>query len=593
MFSKSILNSCSPPKPNGRQGGRSNYTRNDKLRRRQPVNILTKEKPNKPVLAEEAEPISMTVAQYIVKQLSAWGVRRIYGVIGDTTFDLLDELARQNEIAYIACRHEGAAALMASAEAKLTGRIGVCLATSGPGIANLLNGLADAAADRAGVLAITGQVDSDQIGTGTKQEINQQLLIQPIARQSELLAHPDALPQLLQRLLVHAVLHGEVTHLSIPKDGFRKKVRGEVVPYFPHLHQVVETPLQLWEDAARRLDSAMRPVIYAGRGAESASQELIRLAEKLGAPIITSLPARTLVPNDHPLYAGGLGQAGSECSSLILAECDLVLMLGATWWPDDYVPKQASVLQIDIDPSQMGKGHPLVQGIVADLASALPKINERLGQQPDRTSWKERTAKLREAWRLRIEGEAALEGSPTLPQAVMAELSDWLESDAIIAVDTGDHTLWFNRIYQAKREQRILISGRWRTLGFAVPAAIAAKLCCPERQVVAVAGDGGAVQTLLEFQTAVEQGLPITVLIINNGAYAMEKNRMLAEGMNTLGSVIRNPDFAAVAKALGGYGRRVEDRNGLREALTEAQKSPQPVLIEVMTTDTVVPHTSA
>ncbi|GIP33846.1 thiamine pyrophosphate-binding protein [Paenibacillus sp. J2TS4] len=556
------------------------------------MNAVIEEKLSKPVLAGQPELRTMTVSQFIVKQLKEWGVRRIYGVIGDSTFYLLDELSAQEDIQYIACRHEGAAALMASAEAKLTGRLGVCLATSGPGIANLLNGLADAAADRAGVLALTGQVATDELGTGAKQEINQQLLIQAITEQSELLCHPDALPPLLQRLLVQAALHGKVAHLAIPKDMFPKKVKGNIVPYSAHLHQQVRTPCELWEEAAEKLDAALRPVVYVGRGADKAAHEVVRLAEKLDAPIITTLPARPLVPNDHPLYLGGLGQAGSEPSSVLLAESDRVLMLGATWWPEDYVPAQAPILQIDIAPAQIGAGHPLAQGIVADLASGVSELAERLGRQPDRTEWRERTAKLREAWKQRMEQEAALEGSPLPPQAVMSILSGQVSTDAILTVDTGDHTLWFNRIYQAREQQRVLISGRWRTLGFALPAAIAAQLCHPERQVVAIAGDGGSVQTLMEFQTAAELALPIVLIVMNNGAYAMERNRMQVEGLSLMGSAIRNPDFAGIAAACGGYGCRVEDRNGLRAALKEAMARKHPSLIEVVCDDMMVPHTS-
>ncbi|WJH34557.1 thiamine pyrophosphate-binding protein [Paenibacillus sp. CC-CFT747] len=499
----------------------------------------------------------LTVAGYLIAQLEAWGVKRIYGVIGDANLRFLDELSRSSAIRYIACRHEGAAALMASAEAKLTGRIGVCLATSGPGAANLVNGLADAAMDYAGVLAITGQVETSKHGTRTKQFVNQQLLMQALTDQSRELVSGQALPELLHGLLVQALLHGKAAHLSVAKDVWEQKLTGRPIPYGSYLHQPLLTPREALEKAVEELSRAAKPVLYVGSGAGQVKEEVLSLAELLEAAVITTLPARPLFPNDHPRYAGGLGQAGSEAATVILRESDLILMLGATWWPDDYVPTQARLIQIDRSPANLAVGHPLLHGIVGDLADCLPELLAMVRRLPqaDRAAWVRRTAGVTAEWNSQLLMEAARETHPLSPQMIMREIADAVPPNAVIAVDTGDHTIWFNRIYQAKRDQTVLVSGRWRTLGFALPAAIAAKLAQPERPVLAIAGDGGSIQTMMEFLTAVEHMLPLTVLILNNASYAMEANRMKKAGLAPLGSSIRNPDFPKLAEACGGAGR--------------------------------------
>lgn len=534
----------------------------------------------------------LNAAQFIVAQLAMWGVKRIYGVIGDANLYVLDELAKQNEIRYIACKHECGAALMASAEAKLTGRVSVCLATSGPGVANLLNGLADAAMDGSGVLAITGQVETSKIGTHTKQYIDQQQLLKPLTEQTVLVTHPDALPEIMKASLIHCRHTGRLAHISIPKDLYKMPVKGNVFPYEPHLHQSLLTPDQPIKEAADLISKAIRPVLLIGRGISSVKNELRELAEAITGAVVSTMPARSFFPQDHPLYAGGLGQAGSEASSKLLLESDLIVILGATWWPDEYTPNEAPIVQIDKNADKIGIGHAVKAGIAGDLRHIAPKLltTIRATKQIDRSEWSRRIEAECRAWKARIENEANLDGSPIPPQRVMKLVSDYAARDAIIALDTGDHTLWFNRIFQAK-EQDILISGRWRTLGFGLPAAISAQLIYPDRQVMAIVGDGGFMQTMAEFQTAVDYELSIVVIILNNSAYAMEKNRMEVSGLQTLGSRLNNPDFALIAQACGGVGLKAENSQQLEHCLQQAFSQKSPTIIDVSTADTLVPHT--
>lgn len=534
----------------------------------------------------------LTVADYLLAQLALWGVRRIYGVIGDANLYLLDAIARQDQISYIGCKHECSAALMASAEAKLTGRIGVCLATSGPGIANLINGLADAAQDRAGVLAITGQVELSKIGTTTKQYINQQSLLAAIADTSELVVHPDALAEIVRNCLIRSQVMGKVTHLSLPLDMMNQKVNIRPVPYLPYLHQEQLFPPNLAAETAAKLSQARRPLMLIGRGAKAAAGVLVQLAETIGAAVVTTMPARSLYPNDHSLYAGGLGQAGSEAASTLISESDLILVIGATWWPEDYVHTEAEVVQIDMAVQNIGVGHPVHNGLIGDAGQIIPMMLERIQPLPGyREEWRTRIQDVAGAWKHRIEQEAADTSEPLAPQAIMKIVSEYADEDAIVTLDTGDHTLWYNRIFQAKRMQEILLSGRWRTLGFAVPAAIAAKLEYPNRQVIAVAGDGGVLQSIVELLTAVEYQLPIIVLILKNGTYAMESNRMQTAGLSLLGSQVFEPDFAKLAEALGGLGMTCKTTDELKVNLRQAIRAKKPALLEISAKPTMVPHT--
>lgn len=550
---------------------------------------------NEPVNADQRKPDQgLTVGQFILEQLAAWGVKRIYGVIGDANLYLLDDIAKQNKIQYVPFLDENAAALAASAEAKLTGKVGVVLGTSGPGLVNMLNGLGDAYADNVGILAITGQVDAKKIGTNTKQYIQQQQTASPIAAYSEMLSDADALPEMLHRFLVMSTARGCVTHMTVPKLMYRDKVKGAVTPYSAHFHQPLLAPENDVGETFRMIAEAKKPMFLFGRGAEGLTVHAVALAEALSAAVCATMPAKHVFPNDHEQFAGGLGLAGSEAASVLMAESDLVVIFGATWWPDEYTPPAARIIQIDAVRENIGVGHALARGLAGDLRFILPRFVQLAKgiseNKTDHSDWKRRTAQVRAQWLERIGNEAAQDGSPVAPQRIMKIIADCVAPDAIIALDTGDHTLWFNRIFE-NRGQRVLVSGRWRTLGFAVPAAIAAQLSMSGRQVVAIAGDGGVVQTLMEFKTAVNQNLPITVIVLNNRSYAIEMNRMELAGINKLGSTLNNQDFAAIANACGGTGYNASTAEEFVRCITEALNDKRPALIEVMTAPYKVPHT--
>ncbi|TCS95925.1 thiamine pyrophosphate-binding protein [Hazenella coriacea] len=529
-----------------------------------------------------------TVAKHLVDQLIAWECKRIYGVIGDANLYLLDELAKQDQIQYMGCRHETTAGLMASAEAKLTGKLSVCTATSGPGIMLLLNGLADAASDHAPVLAITGQVERRKLGTGTKQEIDQQRLLDPLALYTSMVSDPEAFPIQLNQAMRIAKAQGGVTHLSVPKDLWEEKVESSLFPPPPVSPRLLPNE-QEFTSILERINQAQRPILLLGRGSQQTKEDVLHLADKIKAPMIATMPAKSYLPHDHPLFVGGLGQAGSEVATELLQMSDLCMILGATWWPEDYVPAQIPTIQIDVTEINIGKSHPHVASLIGDLNDVVPKMVQRL-QTKENHNWYHLIQQKKAAWDQRVQEEVKQTTTPLAPQRVMEALSQAIDSEAVICLDVGDHTVWFERIFQFK-SQDVLISGRWRTLGFGLPAAMAAKCTATDRQVVAIVGDGGFATTMVDLITAVKYQIPITVFIMNNGSYSMEKNRMKVAGLHELGSDLLNPDWVALAHSFGADGFRVENEEQLVETIQKALRSPKVAIVDIICDDPIIPHT--
>ena len=534
--------------------------------------------------------MTRNVAQHFVQQLTLWGVERVYGVIGDANLYLLDELGKQQKITYIACRHETNAALMASAEAKLTGKLAVCTCTSGPGLDSIINGLADAWADRVPVLVISGQVQSTEIGLGGVQDIDQQLFIQPLAGFSSLVADSHGFPKLLNKAVKTALNKGGVAHLSIPKEIWQLPVSGGFFPLPVKAGPPVPSPEQI-QKAAQLIDKAKRPVILAGRGIEKAQYYAIQFAEKIQAPLMATMPAKSFVPNDHSLFVGGLGHAGTEISRELLEKADLCIVLGATWWPADYVPQTIQMVQIDAKAENIGASCPVAAPVVGEMTTALSQLIP-IVQQKRNEQYLAEIAEKKVEWNKRIQQESQVV-SPTdalSPAYAVSIVQKCVAADAIISIDVGDHTVWFERIFQYKH-QKLIISGTWRTLGFGLPAGIACQLAMPDRQVVSVAGDGGVAYSIIELITAVAYRLPITLIIMNNQSYAMEKNRMMVEGLHTLGSQIPNPDYAALAKACGAQSIRVSKPEELEQSIRDALSSRTTSVVEIMCTAPILPHT--
>lgn len=536
------------------------------------------------------EKTERTVAELMLDQLCMFGVKRIYGVVGDATIGLIDALAKQDKIKFIAVKHESTAALMASAEAKLTGGLGVCTATMGPGAANLLNGLGDAYSDKAPVLAITGQAQSDKIGTEYQQYIDQQELMKPFAAYSANLASPDATIEVLHKAVGTSLGQRVVTHVSVPKDIFVMTTARKPYP-LPHVIEGTSSfTKESLEKATGIMKTAKRPMILAGLGAASASKELENLADLWGAGILTSLGGKGLLDEASLHNLQGIGEGGNPYAADLFKEADVVLLAGTTWWPEGYVPTNARIIQIDRHFDKFVKDIPTELGIIGKTEVVLPLLTESLQGFSRSEDWVARCQEVKERWAQQDEKEGSTVGYPAHPSRIIRALEQTVAPDAILALDTGDNTVWMNRNFRQK-DQSVLFSGYWRTMGFGLPAAMAAKLVQPEKQVVAVVGDGGLQMVLADLLTATRYELNITVIVLNNESLQMERDKIKAEEMREVGVDLTNPDFIKLAEACGWKGLRPSSDSELESVLQEALNTNTPTLVDISTAQVFFPET--
>ncbi|HJV47122.1 MAG TPA: thiamine pyrophosphate-binding protein [Bacillota bacterium] len=524
--------------------------------------------------------IKYTVARAILEQLNHFEVEYIFGVTGDSIVGLLGELSTQSQIKFILTRHESAAGFMASTYAKLTGKLGVCVATSGPGMANLLNGLGDAYADQVPVLAITGQVPTTKIGTSSKQYIDQQRLIEPLAAYSAQLSSPTALVPLLQRAVQTAIKQKAVAHLSVPKDLFLQPYSGELIPPNPYLYKQLPSDLGNVLVAAHFLSKCKKPIILAGHGALGCHDEIVSLAHKLDAGIILSLGAKGLIPENNEYMLGGIGEGGSQEAAEIMQECDGLLIIGAMWYPKTFLSPNIPFVQIERELDHLQFDKNLHTALIGDAKKILGPLYERITATA-KPEWKNRVHLVHNQWQHSVNEEASILSEPIDPAFIMKILSEEIPSTAVITLDTGDHTVWFNRSFTTKG-QKVLFSGTWRTLGYALPAGICAGLIFPDKEIIVLAGDGGFTMNLGELSTLMMLHLPIKIVIFNNHCLAMEKNKMQYMGLKPYGVELVNPNFASLAEAYGIRGIRIEHPQNLRDGIRNMLQTKGPVLLEII-----------
>lgn len=534
------------------------------------------------------------VVDYVLDQLAAWGVRRVYGVAGDSILPLISAMAEREAPVFVPTRHEEAAAFMAKAEAVLTGNVGVCIATSGPGVAHLVNGLADAQTDSAAVLAITGQQESFYTGSRHRQVIDQQQLLAAVTEFTAELGHPSGIGFLLGRALRTATGKSKVAHISIPKDFWNEPLPDLPLRSFePFLKTPHRSAPHVLDEAAGLLYQAQRPLILAGIGARGAIGHVLQLAEALRAPVIHTLAASGQFPRDHHLVMGSVGEGGTQYALELIAASDCILRLGTTWWPHRYVPDAPVTIDINLRPEHVGMGSPARFGVVGPLEEILPQLVPKAPSW-SRPEWEARVAeaKLQYEESLAQEIQAARQASfPTVhPALIIDALNRHIPADAIISLDVGDHVLWFNRYFRGTGRQDILISGYWRSMGCGLPFALASSLVQPHRASVAIVGDGGLSMSLAELLTAVRHRLPVVIVVFNNRSLAMEEHEMEMLGLRVHGVGLNNPDFARFAGLCGARGYRVQRAKELDHALEQAfQEDGGPALIDVVTSPAPLP----
>ncbi len=522
-----------------------------------------------------------TVSEVIISELEKWGIKFVFGIPGGSSLGLVDALRRNKNIEYIVVRHEENAAMAASAYNKLTGKIAACLTIAGPGATNLATGLYDAKEDRASVLSINGQVATQYLGPGGFQEIDQDAFFRPIAVYNNTIYDKTMAVKILTMALKRAILERGVAQISIPND-----IQKELLDTKYCTRETCITNFNIMPEekeitkAAKLINKARKPVIIAGWGAFEASETVLKIAQKIKAPIVTTFRAKGIIPEDNKWVIGVLGDLGSPPARSLVNNADLLITFGVGFSKNTNVPKDKPMIQVDIDPLKLGK-NPFKIALWGNCNLVLPKLLSKLKTRNDTTILQE-MANMKKKWFEQLEKEADAKAVPLRPPYIMKVLSENIPEDAIISIDVGENGWWFGRNFRSKK-QRFIMSGYLATMGFGFPGAIAAKLAYPDKIVVCITGDGGFSMAMADFVTAVKYNLPMVVVILNNKKLAMIGIEQRMERYEEYGIDLTNPDFALYAEACGGLGIKVSRPEELKRAVERAVKSGKPVIVDIDT----------
>ena len=534
--------------------------------------------------------MALTAADVLIETIQDWGVEIVFGLPGDGINGVMEALRkRRDQIRFIQVRHEEAAALMACGYAKFTGKLGVCLATSGPGGIHLLNGLYDAALDGQPVLAVTGMAYHDLIGTYTQQDVALDRLFSDVAKYNQRIMGPSHVENVTHLACRTALAYRGVAHLTFPVDiqemdagAYRSKRNIK-----HHTSDVYARSARLpaedeLANAAELLNAGKKVAILAGRGALRATDELEQMADRLAAPIVKALLGKAAVPDDSPYTTGCVGLLGTKPSQEALEECDTLLMVGTSFPYIEFLPKpgQARGVQIELDPIRIGLRYPVEVGLVGDSARTLQALLPLITRKAERGFLETAQSRMK-SWLELMEERATRPDSPMKPQVLAHELGSRLRNDAIVTCDSGTIATWWARHIPARRGQMHSLSGNLATMAAAVPYAIAAQLAYPERQVVAFVGDGGFSMLMAEMATCVKYQLPIKVVIVKNDTLGQIKwEQIVFLGNPEYGCELQPIDFALFARACGAAGFTIENPADCGRMLEEALATPGPVVVQ-------------
>jgi pyruvate dehydrogenase (quinone)/pyruvate oxidase len=538
--------------------------------------------------------MSKIASEALVERLIDWGVDTIFGLPGDGINGIMEGLRRNRErIRFVLVHHEEAAAFMATGYAKSTGRLGVCLATSGPGAIHLLNGLYDAKLDHAPVLAITGMQESQMLGTGYQQEVALEKLFIDVAEYNEMIRVPVQIPTLVDLAIRHALTRRGVAHLTIPTDI--QVADADANPWSAPAPAVISPTAPIYlpasglprpQDvaaAADVLNAGSKVVMLVGAGALGARAQVLDAADRLAAPIIKTLPGKAVVPDDHPLCIGGIGLLGTAPAMDAMEGCDTLFMVGTNFPYTKYLPDpgQCKVVQIEADPIRAGNRIATDVPMIGDAAEGLTALLPHLAEPADRRFLESIQHKM-DDWRDKMQALESIDQDPIQPQYLMQVIDRLATHDAILTSDSGTIATWAARHFTIRDQREFYLSGNLATMAPGLPYTIANQLAHPDRQCIAFVGDGGFAMLMAEFGTACRYGLPIKVIINNNASLGQIMWEQLVLGYPEFGIRFgRAPDFAPWAEACGGKGIRVQKADEVEGAIAEAFEYPGPALVDV------------
>ncbi len=542
---------------------------------------------------EEDIPHVTTVTDVMVETMTNWGVKSVFGIVGHSNLGLSDAMRLQEEkgrLTFFGVRHEGAAAFACSGYAKLTGKPAACLTIAGPGATNLMTGLWDAKVDRAPLLALTGQVQVQVFGPGAFQDIDLSAAFAPVARYSQTVLNSSKHAELMTLACKTAIVERDVAHLIFP-DNVQTLAAPDATASGPE-GRVSVTKMApdegVLKEALSLIGESKRPIVIVGYGSRDAMDQVIEMAERLNAPVLTTFKAKGQIADSHPLAGGVLGRSGTMLASWFMNECDLILALGASFSNHTGITEKRPIIQVDFDRMQLGKFHPVTVpvwgeiGVTAKrLATELSGTTHTVDQRPE---LEERWAIWRDEKKSRATDDR---GKGVNSASIFAALTSCAPADAVIAVDVGNNTYSFGRYFESQG-QRILMSGYLGSIGFAFSAAMGAWAATQDldeyrgRKVISISGDGGFGQYMGDFNTAVKYNMDITHILLNNSELGKISKEQRAGEWPVWATDLHNPSFAAFADLCGGKGIKVTSADELEAAINEALAYDGPSLVEII-----------
>ncbi|MFF0051309.1 thiamine pyrophosphate-dependent enzyme [Streptomyces sp. NPDC005498] len=545
--------------------------------------------------------MTRTVARLIGDALSELGVRQVFGVVGDALNPLTEAIRTTEDVEWVGCRHEETAAFAASAQSQLSGNLGVCMGTVGPGSIHLLNGLYDAAKSRTPVLAIAGQVPLTDMGSDYFQEVDNDALFSDVAVFRATISSPDQLPQLLETAVRNALGRKGVAVLTVPGDISDRQLSADRKARFslsPGVTRPEESAVQSAADLLRR---AERVTLLVGQGARVAREDVLALADRLAAPMVLTLKAKEGFEGDNnPFQVGQTGLIGNPAAASAMQEADTLLLLGTDFPYREWYPEGRTVIQVDTEPTHIGRRVPVEAGLVGDVGATVRDLLRCLGSGEARDrkhldharerfeSWRDGQARLADpkhdkgaVGRIRSALDNPEHG--IRPEALAATVDRVAADNAVFTSDTGMATVWLSRFVEMRGARRLLGSYNLGSMANAMPHALGAQYLDRRRQVIAFCGDGGLSMLLGDLMTLKTSNLPVKLVVFDNRRLGMVKLEQEQAGLPEYGTLLDNPDFAAVATAMGITGIRVTDPADLEESVRRAFSTPGPVLLDVLT----------
>ena len=519
--------------------------------------------------------MTQTVADQIIETLVRAGVKRIYGIPGDSIDPLVDAIRKNDKIQYVQVRHEEGGALEATFEAKVTGNLTACMGTSGPGSIHLLNGLYEAKMDAVPVIALTGQIETDLMGRDYFQEVNLNRLFEDVSVFNKQIVHEDSAQYLTWRACREAVLKKGVSHLTLPVDILRSPSKTnfevDIDSDFSLRYELDPAP------AEEAIEKSQRPLIMVGRGIKGSEMQLMEFSEKLGAPVIYALNSKGLLDDFDDRVLGGIGLLGAKPSISAMERADLIIFLGTSFPYYNFIKKGITTIQVDANPGNLGKRFPATIPYVCYVSDFLSRVKP----QPKSNKFYREFTNEKRKWFETLEDEEKSNGNVINPQTVAAVVSKNLPEEVTVVVDTGNVTVWGMRNIRTRGNTRFLFSPWLGSMGVGIPAAVGASFAT-EKPVIALVGDGSFAMTMMELITARKYNRPVKIVVFNNSKLGMIKFEQEVMGYPEWGVDLLNPDFGKLAQAFGIYGDRVEEPSNLEDAVVRLIEMDGPGVLDVV-----------